>query len=197
MGSEDWLNADSRLKYPVTFDADNREVYVMGEAYFQVNKDVNRPFYVVTDRVRIKVYGTEFNVNTRQQELFRTTLVNGMVGITVKTTGQEMIMKPNQMFEYDSRTGKCVLKDVDVYTYIAWKFGEFVFEDNRLEEVMDQLKVWYDVEVFYAGEEVKNVRFTGDATRFTNIADILSIIEKTGSVGFKINGRMVTVYNKE
>lgn len=192
-GTMVWLNADTRLKYPMTFDADKREVYLSGEAYFEVTKDTDRPFYVVTDKLRVKVYGTQFNVNTQQQGIIRTTLVNGKVGVTVKATGNETMLSPNQMMEYNPVTGAVQVKDVDVYTYIAWKSGEFVFEDERLEDIMEQLRLWYDVEVFYTNENVKNIKFTGDATRFSDITDVLRILERTGSVEFSVSGRTVTV----
>ena len=181
----------------MTFVSDKREVHLSGEAYFEVTKDTLRPFHVITDDVNVKVYGTAFSVNTHRKGIVRTTLVNGKVGVTIVSTGQEMMMRPNQMLEYDSGTGSVRLEDVDVYTYTAWKSGEFVFVNDRLEEIMEQLSIWYDAKVFYANEKVKNLRFTGDATRFTEIKDILSILEKTGSVVFEMNGRTITVYGKE
>ncbi|RHR75458.1 FecR family protein [Odoribacter sp. AF15-53] len=196
-GTVVYLNADTRLRYPVTFVSDKREVHLSGEAYFEVTKDTLRPFHVITDDVNVKVYGTAFSVNTHRKGIVRTTLVNGKVGVTIVSTGQEMMMRPNQMLEYDSGTGSVRLEDVDVYTYTAWKSGEFVFVNDRLEEIMEQLSIWYDAKVFYANEKVKNLRFTGDATRFTEIKDILSILEKTGSVVFEMNGRTITVYGKE
>lgn len=194
-GTMVWLNADSRLRYPVAFDREKREVYLTGEAYFEVAKDANRPFHVVTDGVRVKVYGTEFNVNTRRQGVVQTTLVNGKVGVTVNATGRETMLVPNQMLEYDAGTGKVDVRDVDVYSFVAWKSGEFMFDNERLEDIMEQLRLWYDVEVFYGNEELKNMRFTGNVTRFTEIAGVLGILERTGGVGFSVKGRGVTVYS--
>ena len=196
-GSRVWLNSETSIRFPVCFMKDRRDVYLSGEAYFEVTKDTLRPFHVITDDVNVKVYGTAFSVNTHRKGIVRTTLVNGKVGVTIVSTGQEMMMRPNQMLEYDSGTGSVRLEDVDVYTYTAWKSGEFVFVNDRLEEIMEQLSIWYDAKVFYANEKVKNLRFTGDATRFTEIKDILSILEKTGSVVFEMNGRTITVYGKE
>lgn len=196
-GTMVWLNADSRLKYPVAFDPVKREVYLVGEAYFEVAKDSARPFYVVTDEVKVRVYGTEFNVNTHHKGMVRTTLVRGSVGVMVMATGMETVLKPDQMLEYDPVTMHVGVKTVDVYNFVAWKYGEFVFENERLEDIMEQLQSWYDVEVFYASEEVKNLRFTGDATRFTEVRYILNILEKTGNVVFSMNGKTITVHGKE
>ena len=196
-GTMVWLNADSRLKYPVAFDREKREVHLTGEAYFEVTKDANRPFYVVTDGMRVKVYGTEFNVNTHRQGVVQTTLVNGKVGVTVNATGRETMLAPNQMLEYDAGTGKVDVRDVDVYSFIAWKSGEFMFDNERLEDIMEQLRLWYDVEVFYGNEELKNVRFTGNVTRFVEIENVLNILERTGGVGFTVKGRSVTVYSRK
>lgn len=195
-GTMVWLNADSRLKYPVAFDREKREVYLTGEAYFKVAKDADRPFDVITDGVRVRAYGTEFNVSARSLGLVRTTLVNGKVGVTVDATGKETMLAPDQMMEYNPETGNVSVRNVDVYNYIAWKSGEFMFDNERLENIMEQLRLWYDVEVFYGNEALKDVRFTGNVTRFAEITQVLNILEKTGGITFTRKGRSVVVYQK-
>ena len=137
-----YLNAASKLKYPVQFDSKRREVYLSGEAYFEVTKDMNRPFYVVTDAVRVKVYGTEFNVNTNGIGGTQTTLVSGKVGIWGRGSVQEYIMKPFQLAEFGDNGEFKGIRDVDVKTYTAWKEGFFVFEDEGLEGILNRLSRW-------------------------------------------------------
>ena len=194
-GTVVWLNADSYLRYPVAFNHEKREVHLTGEAYFEVAKDAERPFYVVANGVWVKVYGTEFNVNTHRREVVQTTLVSGRVGVRVGAEGEETILSPNQMLEYNTRTGKVDVQDVDAYNYVAWKSGEFMFDNERLEDIMRQLQLWYDIEVLYMSEELKDERFTGNVTRFVEIANVLNILERTGGVTFSVKGRSVTLYS--
>ena len=91
----------SELKYPVRFDEKERKVYLSGEAYFEVTKDLNRPFYVVMEEVQVRVYGTEFNVNTHQPGKVHTVLVDGKVGIKKRGMTEEVTMKPGQLASFD------------------------------------------------------------------------------------------------
>lgn len=192
-GTRVWLNSDSEIRYPVAFGKDRRTIFLSGEAYFEVEKDAERPFYVVMDDMEVKVYGTSFNVNTHYRGRVQTTLVEGKVGIRVKSTGDETILKPNQMAEFNVEDKSVEVKDVDTYNYIAWKSGEFVFQDETIEEIMDRLCLWYDTEVFYANESVRRKRFTGMIARFTDVADVLYLIEETATVHFNLKGNVITV----
>ena len=138
-GTRVFLNAVTSLKYPVVFGGGERRVELDGEAYFEVEKDAERPFYVVLDGMEVKVYGTSFNVNTHYQGKILTTLVEGKVGIRVKSTGAECILRPNQMAEFDREKEEVEVTDVDTYYYTAWRAGEFVFQNETIEEIMDRI----------------------------------------------------------
>ena len=193
-GTVVWLNADSYLRYPVAFNHGKREVHLTGEAYFKVAKDASRPFCVVANGVWVEVYGTEFNVNTHRPDVIQTTLVSGKIGVKVGPEGEKTVLSPNQMLEYNTATGRVEVQNVDVYSYVAWKSGEFMFDNERLEDIMHQLQLWYDVEVAYMDEELKNERFTGNVTRFVEIGNVLNILEITGGVIFSVEGRSLTLY---
>lgn len=192
-GTRVWLNSDSEIRYPVAFGRDRRVVYLSGEAYFEVEKDTDRPFLVIVNGMEVKVYGTAFNVNTHLAGVVQTTLVHGKVGIRVLSTDVETVLKPNQMAEFNVKDKDVVVKDVDTYYYTAWKSGEFVFENETVEHIMDRLCTWYDMEVFYADRDVKTKRFTGVITRFTDVADVLHLIGETATVHFNIRGNVITV----
>lgn len=192
-GTRVYLNAASKLKYPVQFDSKRREVYLSGEAYFEVTKDMNRPFYVVTDAVRVKVYGTEFNVNTNGIGGTQTTLVSGKVGIWGRGSVQEYIMKPSQLAEFGDNGEFKGIRDVDVKTYTAWKEGFFVFEDEGLEGILNRLSRWYDVDIFYSNEKVKTYHFTGHMEKYENIETILNAISKMVGVHFTIKEKTIIV----
>jgi len=193
-GTKVWLNSLTRLRFPVTFAGEERKVYLTGEAYFEVARDSVHPFIVATDEgMEVKVYGTEFNVDTYRKGTVKTTLVNGKVGIRVSATGEEMRLSPNQMALFTKATQSIQVENVDSYGVVAWKDGKFVFEDEPIEEIMERLSRWYDVKVFYANERIKKHTFTGIITRFADISDVLHLMQETAAVEFRIQGDTVTV----
>lgn len=193
-GTKVWLNSLTQLRFPVTFAGEERKVYLTGEAYFEVARDSVHPFIVATDEgMEVKVYGTEFNVDTYRKGTVKTTLVNGKVGIRVSATGEEVRLSPNQMALFTKVTQSIQVENVDPYGAIAWKDGKFVFEDEPIEEIMERLSRWYDVKVFYANERIKKHTFTGIITRFADISDVLHLMEETAAVEFRIQGDTVTV----
>ncbi len=190
------LNSKTELKYPVRFDQNERVVYVSGEAFFQVKKDISRPFYVKMDNgVTVCVYGTSFNVNTHHEKYIQTVLVEGSIGI--QGNGPEYRLQPSQLAEF-SRNGELMrLETVDIYPYVAWKDGMFVFEDQSLEEIMHTLSLWYDVDVFYTSEAIKEFHFTGNMERYGQIDRILKAIAKMVNVQFSVEGKTVVVSEKK
>ena len=193
-GTKVWLNSLTQLRFPVTFAGEERKVYLTGEAYFEVARDSVHPFIVATDEgMEVKVYGTEFNVDTYRKGTVKTTLVNGKVGIRVSATGEEVRLSPNQMALFTKATQSIQVENVDPYGAVAWKDGKFVFEDEPMEEIMERLSRWYDVKVFYANERIKKHTFTGIITRFADISDVLHLMEETAAVEFRIQGDTVTV----
>lgn len=186
------MNSASELCYPAAFDEKQRVVYLHGEAYFEVSRDTACPFLVMVDQMQIKVYGTEFNVNANIPGKVQTVLVKGSVGITTGER-QEVMLRPNQLAEYSVEEQQITVQEVNPYYYVAWKEGEFVFEDETVEAIMERLSLWYDVEVFYQNEEVKKQCFTGVITRFSSISDVLHLIGSTATVEFEIKERTIVV----
>lgn len=193
-GSKVWLNSMTELRFPVAFTGEERKVYLTGEAYFEVAPDSKHPFIVVTEEgMEVKVYGTEFNMSTYQHGVVQTVLVSGKVGIRVNATGKEVMLAPKQMAEYSEKTGMVRVEDADPYRYIAWKDGEFVFERETIEEIMERLGRWYDVKVFYENESLKQKRFTGVISRYEDIEQVLRLIEGPATLRFEVKGNVVTV----
>jgi len=192
-GTNVYLNSASELKYPVRFDEKERRVYLSGEAYFEVTKDSNRPFYVVMEEVQIRVYGTEFNVNTHQPGKVHTVLVDGKVGIKKRGMTEEVTMKPGELASFDREAGTFEVKEVDVRQYVVWKDGYFTFENESLEQILNTLSLWYDVDVFFQSEAVKQLVFTGYMKRYDDISEILNAITDVVGVNFTINGKTIIV----
>lgn len=194
-GTKVWLNSFSELKFPIDFLGDERKVYLKGEAYFEVSKDADKPFYVVLDDMAVKVLGTSFNVNAyRDHGNVLTTLVTGKVVIQ-DTSGKNLAML-NPSEQADFFNDKVNVTRVNVENSIAWRDGKFYFEAMRLEDIMLQLQRWYDVEVFFVSKELKEKTFTGVIRRDLMAEEILSIIEKTTRVKFERNDKRVVVNYK-
>ena len=191
-GTRVWLNSVSQLRYPVQFMGKERKVYLSGEAYFDVKTDSLRPFVVESEGMDVRVYGTEFNVTAYRDEKLRTTLVQGKVGIKVDGE-KELLLRPGQMAEYDAQTKHLEVQEVNTYLYTAWIEGTFAFKDETIEEIMGRLSRWYDLNVFYANEEVKKQLYDGIIPQVKDFEDVLRMIEGTATIHFEIKGNTVIV----
>lgn len=188
-----YLNSATRMKYPVKFDEKERKVYLSGEAYFEVAKDPERPFFVEMEGVEVRVYGTSFNVNTHQKGNVQTVLVKGSIGVKVLSSGMESVIRPGQMAEFKQGNTKVDVKDVNVAVYTDWKDGIFRFENQRLEDILTVLSNWYDVDIFYQTVSVKELHFSGYMERYKDVSVILEAITLSTGVTFSIQGKTIVV----
>jgi len=184
-GSKVWLNAASKLIYPVSFNGrGQRVVELSGEAYFEIFKNKLQPFVVKSKNQEVTVLGTHFNVNSYTDEgSVKTTLLEGSVKVN------QDILKPGE--QSTLADGKITIKDVDVSLAIAWKNGLFAYKNAPLETVMQQIARWYDVDIVYTNPQTKLQTFSGTVSRYDNVSKILKAIEYTGSVKFKMEGRKI------
>ena len=193
-GSRVWLNSETELKFPVTFDRDKREVFLSGEAYFEVVKDAGRPFVVVTPRTKTTVLGTSFNIMAYGEEQHtEITLVSGAV--TVTAGKQNCRIVPGYQISVDNESLELQDRLVNVSFYTSWKDGLFDFDDMSLEELGTKLSRWYDVDFFFANREVAEKTFTGAIKRNRSLQFMLDFIQKTSGVRFERKEKTVTVYN--
>lgn len=193
-GTRIWLNSNSKLRYPTKFSGEERLVELEGEAYFDVSKNKDFPFVVRMNDIQIKVLGTSFNVNAYSEENeIITTLVEGKVEVNDILRKQKEILAPKDQFCINKHNGnfKKTIVDTDIYT--AWKDGRFVFQNERLEDIMTRLSRWYNVEVFFQNSETKAIRFSGDLARYEDFSSVLEMIEFTEKVKFTIKNRSVLV----
>lgn len=194
-GSKVWLNAATKLKYPLKFAKDSRMVELDGEAYFDVAKHKEAhssvPFYVMSGKQKIEVLGTQFNVNT-YGSTYKTTLVEGRVAMHYEGVSKTQFLTPSQQAVYSTRTGINTVKVVDPSYSTAWRSGKFAFDNVSIYEVMDEIARWYDVEVVFEGD-MSQVRYSGSISRFEKFEQLLQLIEWTDLVTFKVQGRRITV----
>ena len=191
-----YLNSDSELRYPVNFSATSREVELRGEAFFEVVTDPQRPFVVNAEQVRVRVLGTSFNVNTYDKDYIETVLVRGSVGVQVNGDSQEWRIRPNELARLDRKSKTVEVKEVDILPYVTWKEGHFLFKNQSLEQIMNIMARWYDIEVEFQDESIRNLHFTGDIKRHADFSVILKALTSSVDVDYKLNGRELILYMK-
>jgi ferric-dicitrate binding protein FerR (iron transport regulator) len=178
-GTQVHLNAESEIRFPVKFSKARREVSVKGEAYFVVTKDAKRPFTAKTAKMDIRVLGTQFNVNAYGEEnTVRTTLVEGSLEVLSLITHNSSVIQPGQQASIDE-TGELEINNVNTKLYTDWIDGKFIFVNERLEDIIIKLRRWYNIEVEYADESVKDIRFGARLNRYTQVNTIFEIMNNT------------------
>lgn len=195
-GSRIYLNADSRLKYPVVFGKGERRVILEGEAFFEITKDSLSPFTVTTGDVDIRVLGTTFNVKAyKEEQQILTTLVSGK--IRLEQGSRNITAYPNEQVScYKKHPEYMQKKDVNARLYSAWKDGFLKFERERLEDITTILGRWYDVEFHFVNPELKNYLFTGDLKKYENIEQHLKMLELTTDIQFVMTEANIHIRHK-
>lgn len=192
-GTKVHLNSMSSLYFPVTFEAGCREVELVGEAYFEVSK-TGQPFIVSTKGMQIEVLGTTFNISAYPGEEYQATLVSGSVKVKADE-GKDLILKPSQQASLTPGSGDTQVRTVDTAFFTSWVKGKINFKDRRLEDIMKTLSRWYDIEVDYSDEDLRNRRFGCYVNRYEEIAPFLELLEATGNIHVRISGKTITFYN--
>lgn len=194
-GTTVWLNSETTLRYPVNFTGVSREVWLDGEAYFEVVHDESHPFIVRTVKdVSVQVLGTSFNVRAYgDEENVEAVLEEGLVRLSADTANVMLI--PGMMGIYNQVSGMRS-KTVDTELYTAWHRGYFIFQDETLEFILDRLSRWYGMKVFYRDEEAKSLVFSGNVRKYETVFDLLKAMEFSGVVNFEVKGNTVVVSSK-
>jgi ferric-dicitrate binding protein FerR (iron transport regulator) len=192
-GTKVWLNAGSELKYPVEFSGDVRDVYLHGEAYFEVKKD-KIPFVVNLEDSRIEVLGTSFNVNAyKGDENIFATLRSGSIAFYSDKVKGRTVIKPGQQLKMDAGSGQTSVREVDASVYTSWTEGVFNFNDMSLDEIMKIVARWYQVDVVFENERIRHDQYFGKMPMYSDIEDVLRKIELSGNVKYKLEGKMLTI----
>lgn len=172
-----WLNSGSELKYPDVFGHDRREVYLTGEAYFEVAKNPKRPFIVNTGDHKIEVLGTQFNVKVADPQHCVATLVEGCIRMRNKLN-DTLVLYPGQQAQ-TRMDGSMQLQEVDYRYDIAWKKNQFGFHEVTLFSIMNELSEWYDFTFEIENMTLANQIYTAIVPRYQNPDDVLQILQCT------------------
>lgn len=187
------LNAKSELFYPDYFTENTREVTLIGEAYFDVVKDTSKPFIVKANGLDIKVLGTEFNIScyTKDQTI-TTTLVNGRVSIDLPDNTQRDIY-PSQQLVFDRSQKKSIVKTVKTDLYTCWTENKMIFKNERIDILMSKLQNWYDFEVEYSNDKIKESRFSLEIDKNTELEKIIDIINFTSDIKLTYSNHKILI----
>jgi len=195
-GTEVKVNSETILKYPVTFSEGQRNVQLIGEAYFDVKTDSLRPFIVTSGEHVVRVYGTSFNVKSYKNDSYiATTLVEGKVAVSTNIEDAvERELKPGYQSVYQKETNKFNQQKVDIKEFTAWKDGRFYFRNMSLEEMTEVLGRWYDVEFQFKNKNAKQLTFNGNLKKYENLQTILNQLTKTNEITFSAYDKIIYVY---
>jgi hypothetical protein len=187
-GTHIWLNSGSQLSYPTKFKTSSREVYLSGEALFEVKANTDQPFYVITKEVKIKVLGTVFNVSSYAEDItVQTVLLKGKV-----IAGKNMLfaatmeLNPGERLTYDKSNEQLSRDKVDVQLYASWINGYLVFKDTPISEVYMKLKRYYNQDISVEGG-LEKITFSGKLDLKDNLKEVLENIAYASSVNIQEN----------
>ena len=191
-GTKVWVNAETKLKYPVTFVGDLREVVLEGEAFFDVAKN-EKPFIVKTSFGDVRVLGTAFGISAYASEPESyTTLVRGKVSVEREGIKPVVILPGEQVVT--SKDGKMIKQQVDVEEFVGWKDGIYVFKEKSLGEIMKTLERWYNISVDFQEKSLVDLPFTGNLKRYDDINVFFDALTRTGDMKYRVEGNQVILF---
>lgn len=192
-GTQVWLNSESELRYPIAFSGKERDVYVKGEAYFDVTSDKEKAFIVHAGDVKTKVLGTEFNVMAYAvEEQIEVTLVEGKINVTAGTHQKTIL--PGKQIIVSKETLTIEEKPVDTNLYSSWKDGIIYFDELNLEKLTEKLSRWYDIDFVFEDEKLKGYTFTGAVKKAKPIEFTLDFLRTTSDLKFKVEKDKILVF---
>ncbi|WP_163713295.1 FecR family protein [Mangrovibacterium lignilyticum] len=190
------LNSESSITYPTHFSDSLREVWLEGEAYFDVEHNPAKPFIVHSGGMRTQVLGTQFNVKAYDGDVRQSvTLVEGSVELSIAS--EKVRLKPGfQFYRETGEQGQSGVEQVDTYLYTSWKEGIMYFDDITLQELMTRLTRWYNFDYEFKDQALKERLFTGGVKKGDDLQKIFSLIGMVNDVSFSIKGDRIIIDKK-
>lgn len=193
-GSEVWLNAESTIEFPVAFSDNKREVALKGEAYFKIARNEESPFIVTSDRMKVRVLGTEFNFKSYATEAPHVSLIQGSVEILrLDNTLPEMILKPGQDASFDEN-GNIRVREIDTYAVTQWVNGFFYFDGLPLVDILRELGRWYNLGVIFRNPNIMQQKIHFSASRNENINQAVENLNRLRKAKIEIENNNLVVY---
>lgn len=184
-----WLNAGSKISFPVVFSNEKRLVSLSGEAYFEVKKNKKWPFVVATKNISVLVTGTTFNCNAYpENDQVQTVLVEGEVTIANSSATALKSLNPGELAVYNKKDGQITKKKTDLQKYIAWKNGKLMFRDDKMDKVVEKLERWYNVEFIIADKEIADYVYTATFVD-ESLDQVLKMLSISAPIRYTISDR--------
>jgi len=194
-GSKLWLNSGSRAIYPVVFNKKTREIYIEGEGYLEVMPDASKPFFVVTDHVKVIVLGTKFDISAyKDDDHVSVVLVEGSVQATMGA--ESLYMKPNQKLNYALNSQKSTLEKTNVLEYTSWKDGWMLCNKEQIQSITTKLSRYYDIKISYTDLRLNSMTLTGKLDLKSNCEDVLKVICTTAPLNYELIGNEIILSMK-
>ncbi|MDR2058431.1 MAG: FecR domain-containing protein [Dysgonamonadaceae bacterium] len=192
-GSAVWLNSRSKLRIPNSFDGKYRKVYLDGEAFFNVEKNKDKPFIVETSRYDVHVSGTQFNVlNYSEMTMFETTLLEGQVEITQSGSREKVILSPNEQVVLSNNQLK--KSKTNTADRVSWKDGILAFDAEPFSEIIKKLELYYDVKFIIQNTKAMNVAYTGKFKASDPPEKIINVIHLTNKFNYRLSPDNKIIY---
>ncbi|MEG1543760.1 MAG: FecR family protein [Tannerellaceae bacterium] len=194
-GTNVWLNADSKLTYPSAFSDKNRDVYLTGEAYFEVKRNEHSPFIVHTTPLNVKVLGTVFNVKSYKNENTEVVLAKGKVEVSESSRPDATLqMKPNEQIVYSPKTGMTLNKEVDANALTCWTVGEVYYKNQFLQDITQELTEKFGIPIQIRDKELGDIIFTCHAQADASLIQILNLLKETRKIDYRQNENRIIVF---
>lgn len=178
-----FLNAESSLRYPTTFNGSaKRMVSLQGEAFFEVARDSAHPFIVNTAHQKVEVLGTRFNINSYQAAT-TTTLIEGSVRVSAGTYSK--LLKPDQ--QATTTVMGISIREVEAQFSIDWKEGFFMFDNETLESIAGRVARWYDIRVEFGDVSLKQKRLSGTVSKYGHISSVIKVLDQGNFAHFRLD----------
>lgn len=189
--SKVWLNSGSQITFSNNFEKGSRSVFLEGEAYFDVMKNPDNPFFVNTPGMNVKVLGTQFNLKAYpDEETVSVTLVAG--SLQVSNSEETAMVTPGQKLLYEKANHSLTIDNLtDLASETEWTNGRLVFRNESLEELELKLERWFDVEIEFADETVRTRRFSATLER-ESILEVISCFGNSQYVDYQVKGNVIT-----
>ena len=189
-GTKVWLNSDTKIRYPGQFSKNQRDIYLNGEAFFEVTKNEHQPFLVHTSGPDVKVLGTRFNVKAYADEnQVETSLFEGRVNLLLPAQGSdqpvEKILNPGQSVIFSNTTNNLVPAKFPKDEIDGWKKNQLIFKDDTFVKLVKKIERWYNVEMIYDEKQFDNRRLTVELYEGERLEKLMDILCLALSVDFK------------
>lgn len=190
-GTQVWVNSGSKLKYPSNFTGSKRELYLEGEAYFDVTHDPKRPFIIHTGRVFTQVLGTAFNIKAYDSNKMSVTVARGKVSVGLQRKLLS-VLTPNQCLSYNQLSGDSKKYKVNA-SRLRWMSGDLIFDNTNLGEAAQVLERWYNVKIAFANPKAKAFNFTASFLKHEDIDQVMNVLSELSRFRYERNANEITI----